>query len=131
MKEILKYVKDNNIKSYLTYLETEKIKEYINKKDYTKNYNDNIETLEDYISKLIQEYNYKLALENEDIEYMIELIYGCEFDIEINEDKTLNLIDLQRVYLGGVESYENFETIEYALNRLSGSYLYDYYGIEN
>ena len=28
------------------------------------------------------------------------------------------------------ESYINFETIDSALGRLSGSYLYDYFGIE-
>ena len=48
--------------------------------------------------------------------------------MEINKNGTLNLIDLQNVYLGG--GYSNFETIESALGRLSGSYLYDYFGIE-
>ena len=69
-------------------------------------------------------------MQNEDIEKMLDYIYGCEFDLEINKNGTLNLIDLQNAYLGGTESYINFETIESALGRLSGSYLYDYFGIE-
>ena len=69
-------------------------------------------------------------MQNEDIEKMLDYIYGCEFDLEINKNGTLNLIDLQNAYLGGTESYINFETIGSALGRLSGSYLYDYFGIE-
>ena len=61
---------------------------------------------------------------------MLYYIYCCEFDLEINKNGTLNLRDLQNAYLGGKESYINFETIESALGRLSGSYLYDYFGIE-
>ena len=93
-----------------------------------RDFNENIDTLEDYIYYLIENYNFELSMQNEDIEEMLDYIYGCEFDLEINENGTLNLIDLQNVYLGG--EYSNFETIESALGRLSGSYLYDYFGIE-
>lgn len=34
----------------------------------------------------------------------------------------------KKTYLGG--NYSNFETIDSALGRLSGNYLYDYFGIE-
>lgn len=93
-----------------------------------RNFNENIDTLEDYIYYLIENYNFELTMQNEDIEEMLDYIYGCEFDLEINKNGTLNLIDLQNVYLGG--NYSNFETIDSALGRLSGSYLYDYFGIE-
>ena len=133
LKDLKKYVKDNNIKGYLSYeLDCENLEKICDMEEFEeeKLYNERVETLEDYISDLIEQYNYILALENEDIEYMINLIEGCEFDIEINENGKLDLIDLQEAYLGDVESYENFDTIASALDRLSGSYLYDYYGIE-
>lgn len=136
MNKVEKYIKDNNIKGYLSSaLDTDKIEEYIknDKKEMElfeeeRNFNENIDTLEDYIYYLIENYNFELTMQNEDIEEMLDYIYGCEFDLEINKNGTLNLIDLQNVYLGG--GYSNFETIDSALGRLSGSYLYDYFGIE-
>lgn len=136
MNKVEKYIKDNNIKGYLSSaLDTDKIEEYIknDKKEMElfeeeRNFNENIDTLEDYIYYLIENYNFELTMRNEDIEEMLDYIYGCEFDLEINKNGTLNLIDLQNVYLGG--NYSNFETIDSALGRLSGSYLYDYFGIE-
>ncbi len=136
MNKVEKYIKDNNIKGYLSSaLDTDKIEEYIknDKKEMElfeeeRNFNENIDTLEDYIYYLIENYNFELTMRNEDIEKMLDYIYGCEFDLEINKNGTLNLIDLQNVYLGG--NYSNFETIDSALGRLSGSYLYDYFGIE-
>lgn len=136
MNKVEKYIKDNNIKGYLSSaLDTDKIAKYIknDKKEMElfeeeRDFNENIDTLEDYIYYLIENYNFELTMQNEDIEKMLDYIYGCEFDLEINKNGTLNLIDLQNVYLGG--NYSNFETIDSALGRLSGSYLYDYFGIE-
>ena len=129
LKDLKKYVNDNNINGYLRYgLDCENLKKYIDMKEYEEEKNWTRINLEDYIDDKIAQYNYILALENEDIKYMIDLIAGCEFDIEINENGKLDLIDLQEAYLGG--DYENFDTIASALDRLSGSYLYDYYGIE-
>lgn len=136
MNKVEKYIKDNNIQGYLSSaLDTDKIEKYIknDKKEMKlfeeeRDFNENIDTLEDYIYCLIENYNFELAMQNEDIEEMLDYIYGCEFDLEINKNGTLNLIDLQNAYLGG--GYSNFETIESALGRLSGSYLYDYFGIE-
>lgn len=137
-KVLNEYVKDNNINGYLandldsnnlqTYIKNnqEEIKKFEKERDF----NENIDTLEDYIYYLIENYNFELTMQNEDIEKMLDYIYGCEFDLEINKNGTLNLIDLQNAYLGGTESYINFETIDSALGRLSGSYLYDYFGIE-
>ena len=131
LKDLKKYVNDNNINGYLRYgLDCENLKKYIDMKEYEEEKNWTRINLEDYIDDKIAQYNYILALENEDIKYMIDLIAGCEFDIEINKNGKLDLIDLQGAYLGNTESYENFDTIASALNRLSGSYLYDYYGIE-
>ena len=138
MNKVEKYIKDNNIKGYLSSaLDTDKIEEYIknDKKEMElfeveRNFNENIDTLEDYIYYLIENYNFELTMQNEDIKKMLYYIYCCEFDLEINKNGTLNLRDLQNAYLGGKESYINFETIESALGRLSGSYLYDYFGIE-
>lgn len=133
MKDIEKYVKDNNIKRYLSYcLDCENLKKYIDMKEYEEQegWNERVSCLEDYIGDKIIQYNHILAIENQDIEYMIDLIYGCEFDIEINKNGKINLIDKQQAYLGGIESYENFDTIDSALDRLSSTYLSDYYGIE-
>lgn len=136
MNKVEKYIKDNNIQGYLlSALDTDKIEKYIKNDEKEmklfeeeRDFNENIDTLEDYIYYLIENYNFELTMQNEDIEEMLNYIYGCEFDLEINENGTLNLIDLQNAYLGG--GYSNFETIESALGRLSGSYLYDYFGIE-
>ena len=131
MESIEKYVKENDIKGYLSYCEDlENLKKYIDIKDYEEElkWNENVVNIETYIDKLITQYNYEIALENEDTQYMLYLIYGCEFDIEINKNSKLDLIDLQGVYLG--EDYDNFETIAEVLGRLSGSYLYNYYGID-
>lgn len=138
MNKVEKYIKDNNIKGYLSSaLDTDKIEKYIknDKKEMKlfeeeRYFNENIDTLKDYIYYLIENYNFELAMQNEDIEKMLYYIYGCEFKVEITENGKLNLIDLQNAYLGGKESYINFETIDSALDRLSGSYLYDYFGIE-
>ena len=73
--------------------------------------------------------NYLKALHEENFYYILDLIYGCDFDVEINKDGTINLIDLQGAYLGGFESYENFENIFDACNRLNDSFLFDYYNI--
>jgi hypothetical protein len=136
MNKVEKYIKDNNIQGYLSSaLDTDKIAKYIknDKKEMKlfeeeRDFNEDINTLEDYIYYLIENYNFELTMQNEDIEEMLDYIYGCEFDLEINKNGTLNLIDLQNAYLGG--NYSNFETIDSALGRLSGSYLYDYFGIE-
>ena len=72
---------------------------------------------------------YIKAMNQENFNYIIYLINECEFDIEINKDGTINLIDLQSTYLGGFESYENFENIFDACTRLEGSFLFDYFGI--
>lgn len=130
-KTIKKYAKKNNILSYMSNDVWKDLEKYIDWQDYEseKEFNENIDTVEDYICHLIEQYNYELALENEDTSYMLELICGCDFDIEINENGTLNLIDLQEAYLGG--NYDNFKTISEALDRLSPTYLYDYYGINN
>lgn len=137
-KVLKKYIKDNNIHGYLSNeLDNDKIEKYIknDKKEMKlfeeeRDFNENIDTLEDYIYYLIENYNFELAMQNEDIEEMLLLIYGCEFDIVINKDGTLDLIDTQSAYLGGVDSYENFDNIENAIWRLSGSFLNDYFGIE-
>lgn len=73
--------------------------------------------------------NYIKAMKNQNFEYIRDLIEGCEFEIEINPDGSINLIDLQWAYLGGVESYENFNDIFSACERLEGSFLRDYYNI--
>lgn len=135
MNIIEKYVKDNNKKTYLSVEDVRKLVEIINAdtKELQKYndellINDKIENLDDYVYNLVENYNYDLTIKNQDIKIMLYYIYGCEFDLEINENGTLDLIDLQGAYLGG--KYSNFETIESALGRLSGSYLYDYFGIE-
>lgn len=135
IKVLNEYVKNNNINGYLSNsLDSNNLQTYINNNqeeiknfEEEKSFNDNVDTLEDYIYCLIENYNYDLTIKNQDIEKMLDYIYGCEFDLEINQNGTLDLIDLQGAYLGG--NYSNFETIESALGRLSGSYLYDYFGI--
>lgn len=87
--------------------------------------------LKDYdnISEFIATKDYINAQNKEDFNYIVNLINGCEFDIEINPDGTINLIDLMEVYLGGADSYENFTDVFSACGRLEGSFLYDYYNI--
>ena len=87
--------------------------------------------LKDYdnISEFIATKDYINAHNKEDFNYIVNLINGCEFDIEINTDGTINLVDLMEVYLGGADSYENFANVFDACSRLEGSFLYDYYGI--
>lgn len=135
MDFIKRYIIENDIRTYLKYSDLEKIKANLKAedlKDYEEQigWNERVSTLEDYIYDKIQQYNYELALDNDDIKVLLPYIYGCEFDIEINENGKLDMIDLQGAYLGGIESYENFETILDVIDRLSGSFLYDYYGIE-
>lgn len=130
---IEKYIKDNNIKGYLSMnLDFENLLKYIDHKDFEeeKANNEHIENEEDYIYNRIAIYNLDLALKNKDIEILLNYIYGCEFEIDINKNGTLNLIDMQGSYLGGTDSYENFKTISSAFDRLSGSFLYDYFGLE-
>lgn len=88
-------------------------------------------TLKDYdnIEEFIATRDYVKAMNNEDFNYIVDLIEGCEFEIEVNENGTINLIDLQGAYLGDIDSYDNFEDVFNACARLEGSFLYDYYGI--
>ena len=101
--------------------------EYLYEIDGRKRY-----TLKDYesIHNYMATKEYLKALKNEDFDYILSLISGCEFDIEINPNGTLDLRDLQGVYLGGKESYEGFENVFDLCNRLQYSYFYDYFGIE-
>ena len=130
MEKILeRYAKENNIKGYLSYmLDYEKIIDSMSKKELEKykgyDQNDYFETV---LNQYIALYNYTLAMENEDLERIAEYIEGCEFDILINNNGTIDLKDLQEVYLGGMNSYENFETIFDASARLEGSFYNDYY----
>ena len=131
MEELIKkYVKENNIKSYLTAEDINKIYNLLNEKQINKIKEDFPEDyrIEDIINLYIDEYNYILAMENEDIKRIMDYIMGCEFDIEINENGKIDLIDLQGAYLGG--NYDNFPDIISASERLEGSFYKDYYGIE-
>lgn len=134
MEEYIKnYVKNNNIKGYLsTDLDKEELLKHIYKEDFEeeKANNEHIESKEDYIYNKIATYNLQLALENEDIGEILLYIYDCEFDIDINKNGTLNMVDMQGAYLGGADSWENFDTILSAFDRISGAYLYDYFGID-
>lgn len=134
LESVERYVKDNNIKSYLDYdLDCEELEKYITIEEYEKEKkcNESIEGLGDYIYSLICNYNYYLAVQNEDIKKILSLIYGCEFEIEINANRTLDLIDLQEAYLGAdYNEYKNFEDIMECQARLCDSYFLDYYGIE-
>lgn len=89
-------------------------------------------TLKDYdnIYSYIATKEYLKAYNNEDINYLISLIEGCEFEIEVNKDGTLDLNDLQGVYLGGIKSYEGFGDIPSICTRLESTYFYDYYKID-
>lgn len=133
MEEYIKnYVKDNNIKGYLSMdLDEEELLKHIDEEDFEeeKANNEHIESEEDYIYNKIATYNLQLALENEDIEEILWYIYDCEFDIDINKNGTLDMVDMQGAYLGGEDSWENFDTISGAFDRISGAYLYDYFGI--
>ena len=60
----------------------------------------------------------------------MDYIYGCEFEIDINKNDTLDIIDMQGAYLGGKDSWKNFDTISSAFGRISGAYLYDYFGLD-
>jgi len=83
----------------------------------------------DNIYQLKATKDYVRAMNNEDFNEILEYICGCDFDIEINTDGTINLIDEQGAYLGGYDSYENFTDVFSACERLEGSFLCDYYGI--
>ncbi len=125
---INKYIKENNIIGYLNYgLDFKNLKKYINKEEKNKILEE-YETIDDYFSILIDNYNFELAFENKDIENLLYYIYGCEFDIDVNQNGTLDLIDRQGAYLGDWESYQGFLTIEDIIYRLE-IYLYDYFGI--
>lgn len=69
---------------------------------------------------------YLKAMENEDIMYLINMIYECEFDILINENGTLSLEDLQNANLGNIEE-EEFETITDICERMESTYFDDYH----
>lgn len=81
------------------------------------------------IYEIIETNEYIKAMNNQDFKKILEYIHECEFDIEINTDGTINLIDLQGAYLGDIDSYENFIDIFQACERLEGSFLYDYFKI--
>ena len=133
MEMIEKYIKDNNIKGYLSMdLDFKNLLKYIDYKDFEeeKANNEHIESEEDYIYNRIAIYNLNLALINEDIEILLNYIYGCEFEIDINKNGILDIIDMQGAYLGGEDSWENFDTISGAFGRISGAYLYDYFGLD-
>ena len=133
MEMIEKYIKDNNIKGYLSLgLDFKNLLKYIDYEDFEeeKANNEHIESEEDYIYNRIAIYNLGLALINEDIEILLDYIYGCEFEIDINKNGTLDIIDMQGAYLGGKDSWENFDTISSAFGRISGAYLYDYFGLD-
>ena len=133
MEMIEKYIKDNNIKGYLSMgLDFKNLLKYIDYEDFEeeKANNEHIESEEDYIYNRIEIYNLGLALINEDIEILLNYIYGCEFEIDINKNGTLDIIDMQGAYLGGKDSWENFDTISSAFGRISGAYLYDYFGLD-
>lgn len=88
-------------------------------------------TLKDYenIEEFIATRDYIKAMKEENFDYIVYLIESCEFEIEINENGTINLIDLQGAYLGDIGSYDNFENVFMACERLEGSFLRDYFGI--
>lgn len=133
MEMIEKYIKDNNIKGYLSMgLDFKNLLKYIDYEDFEeeKANNEHIESEEDYIYNRIEIYNLGLALINEDIEILLDYIYGCEFEIDINKNGILDIIDMQGAYLGGKDSWENFDTISSAFGRISGAYLYDYFGLD-
>jgi hypothetical protein len=56
---------------------------------------------------------------------MEELLLNLDFELEVNEDGTLSLIDLQRAYLGGIgdETFNNYAEV---LQRLD-MYAHDYW----
>lgn len=83
----------------------------------------------DNIYEFIATNEYIKHLKNNDINELLSYIFGCEFDVEVNKNGKLNLIDLQGAYLGGIETYENFETIQDACERLEQTYFYDYFNI--
>lgn len=72
---------------------------------------------------------YLQAFRNNEIDKLLQYIYECEFDVYINEEGKLQLIDLQKANLGNIEE-ETFETIQDVCERLEGSYFKDYHCIE-
>lgn len=71
------------------------------------------------------EYEYKNVEEIIEKGEELKVIKGCDFEIAINKDKTLSLIDLQGGNLGDIES-EVFENYEEILYRLEPTYLHDF-----
>ena len=128
MEELIKkYVEENNIIGYLNWkLDSDNIMKILDKNYIL----ESDETLEDEAYWIIQEYNYNLAKEIGDTKKIADYIYGCEFDIIVNKEGKIDLKDLQGAYLGGGDSYENFETIMEASERLEGSFYRDYYDME-
>ena len=136
MENIVKdYVKKNNIQGYLNNCkdsgEIRKMitQDYINQfegDEFDDRTNDFEDFLETQIFQHIDMYNYQKEKENEDIPRIIERIEGCDFTIMRDKDGTISLKDLQGGYLGGYESYEGFETIMDANDRIEHFYD-DYY----
>ena len=136
MEDIVKnYVKKNNIQGYLSNCkdggEIRKIipQEYINQfegDDFDETTNDFEDFLQTQIFQHIDMYNYLKEKENEDIPRIRERIEGCDFQILVDDEGKISLEDLQGGYLGGYESYQGFETIMDANNRIEHFYD-DYY----
>jgi len=70
---------------------------------------------------IIDLYNYlennEKTEQEEDIDYLLKMIYQCNFDVLINKNGTLSLENLQGGNLGGIE-FEEFETITDVCERL-------------
>ena len=132
---VRKYAEDNNIQGYLSNCKDGgKIRkmitqEYINQfegDEFDDRTNDFENFLMTQIFQQIDLYNYIKEKENEDIPRIIERIEGCDFTIMRDTDGTISLEDLQGGYLGGVDSYQGFETILEANDRIEHFYD-DYY----
>ena len=51
-------------------------------------------------------------------DFAIEIIEQCDFALGVDENEKLYLDDLQEGWLGGYDSYQNFDTLKDALDRL-------------
>lgn len=133
-KIVKKYAEDNNIKGYLYCKDMEEIRkmitqEYINQFEGDE-FDDRTNDFEDFLmTQIFQQidlYNYIKEKENEDIPRIRERIEGCDFKILTDNEGKISLEDLQGGYLGGYDSYQDFETIMDANNRIEHFYD-DYY----
>lgn len=133
MEELIKkYIKDNNIIGYINTEDIENMFKNLTEEqiyEIEKNFEEDYSRM-DIICSIVEEYNYNLAKEIGDTKEIAGYIYGCEFDIMVDKEGKIYLKDLQGAYLGGVDTYENFETIIEASERLEGSFYRDYYGME-